>query len=42
MSLSKILNPLISRVKSGILGQTATFGQPHCLFHRSVIGIKIN
>ena len=28
------------RVKSGIFGQTAKFGQPHCLFHRSVIGIR--
>ena len=28
------------RVKSGIFGQTAKFGQPPCLFHSSVIGIK--
>ena len=31
---------LISKVKSGIFGQTAKFGQPPCLFHSSVIGIK--
>ena len=30
------------RVKSGIFGQTAKFGQPPCLFHSSIIGIKIN
>ena len=30
------------RVKSGILGQTAKFGQRPCLFHISNIGIKIN
>ena len=28
------------RVKSGILGQTASFGQSPCLFHSSIIGIK--
>ena len=28
--------------KSGIFGQTAKFGQEPCLFHSSVIGIKIN
>ena len=28
------------RVKSGIIGQTAKFGQPSCLFHSSVIEIK--
>ena len=28
------------RVKSGIFGQTAKFGQPPCLFHSLVIGIK--
>ena len=28
------------RVKSSIFGQTAKFGQPPCLFHSSVIGIK--
>ena len=28
------------RAKSGIFGQTAKFGQPPCLFHSSVIGIK--
>ena len=31
---------LILRVKSGIFGQTAKFGQPPCLFHSSVIGIE--
>ena len=29
-----------TRVKSGIFGQTAKFGQPPCLFHSSFIGIK--
>ena len=29
------------RVQSGIFGQTAKFGQPPCLFHSSIIGIKI-
>ena len=29
-----------SRVKSGIFGQTAKFGQQPCLFHSLVIGIK--
>ena len=28
------------RVKSGIFGQTAKFGQPPCLIHSSIIGIK--
>ena len=28
------------RVKSGIFGQTAKFGQPPCLFHSSIIGIE--
>ena len=28
------------RVKSGIFGHTAKFGQPPCLFHSSSIGIK--
>ena len=28
------------REKSGIFGQTAKFGQPPCLFHSSIIGIK--
>ena len=28
------------RVKSSIFGQTAKFGQPPCLFHSSIIGIK--
>ena len=30
------------RVKSGIFGKTAKFGQRPCLFHISNIGIKIN
>ena len=30
------------RVMSDIFGQTAKFGQPPCLFHSPVIGIKIN
>ena len=30
------------RVKSGIFGQTANFGQQPCLFHISNTGIKIN
>ena len=30
------------RVKSGIFGQTAKFGQRPCLFPISIIGIKIN
>ena len=29
-----------SRIKSGIFGQTAKFGQPPCLFYSSIIGIK--
>ena len=29
-----------TRIKSGIFGQTAKFGQPSCLFHSSIIGIK--
>ena len=33
---------MTGRVKSGIFGQTAKFGQPTCLFHSSTIGIKIN
>ena len=32
-------NPKQCRVKSGIFGQTAKFGQPPCLFHSSIIGI---
>ena len=28
------------RLKSGIFGHTAKFGQPPCLFHSSAIGIK--
>ena len=35
-----IILPFISRVKSGIFGQTAKFGQRHSLFHISNIGIK--
>ena len=31
---------LMLRVKSGIFGQTAKFGQRFCLFHISNIGIK--
>ena len=31
---------LLTRVKSGIFGQTAKFGQPPCLFHSSIIRIK--
>ena len=34
-----IMNKTI-RVKSGIFGQTAKFGQPPCMFHSSMIGIK--
>ena len=29
-----------ARVKSGIFGQTAKFGQPLCSFHSSIVGIK--
>ena len=31
---------VVCRVKSGKFGQTAKFGQPLCLFHSSMIGIK--
>ena len=31
---------VLTRVKSGIFGQTAKFGQPPCLFLSSIIGIK--
>ena len=31
-----------NKVKSGIFGQTVKFGQRHCLFHISNIGIKTN
>ena len=31
---------IIDRVKSGIFGQTAKFGQPLSFFHSSIIGIK--
>ena len=34
------LSPSYSRIKSGIFGQTAKFGQRPCLFHISNIGIK--
>ena len=34
------IKPLANRVKSGIFGQTAKFGQPPRLFHSSIIGIK--
>ena len=37
-----LMIPCHTRVKSGIFGQTAKFGQPSYLFHSSVIGIKIN
>ena len=30
------------RVKSGMFGRSARFGQRSCLFHTSIIGIKIN
>ena len=33
--------PVSSRVESGIFGQTSKMGQPPCLFHSSVFGIKI-
>ena len=35
-----ISNLTTYRVKSGIFGQTAKFGQSPCLFHSSNIGIK--
>ena len=31
---------LKNRVKLGMFGQTAKFGQRSCLFHTSIIGIK--
>ena len=31
---------MVDRVKSGIIGRTAKFGQRPCLFHISNIGIK--
>ena len=34
------MSPLADRVKLGIFGQTAKFGQRPCLFHISNIGIK--
>ena len=43
MLLKECLLPVFLRktgVKSGIFVQTANFGQPHCLFHSSIIGIK--
>ena len=42
MVLQTLQHPLLDRVKSGIFGQTAKFGQRLCLFHSSNIGIKIN
>ena len=33
---------LFGKLKSGIFGQTAKFGQRPCLFHITNIGIKIN
>ena len=30
----------VSRVKLGIFGQTAKFGQPLCLLHSSIIDLK--
>ena len=35
------LSIVLTRIKSGIFGQTAKFGQRPCLFHISNIGIKI-
>ena len=40
MPVVLIVNELSTRVKSGIFGQTAKFGQRPCLFHISHIGIK--
>ena len=40
LSAIKICDAPAVRVKSGIFGQTAKFGQPPCLFHSSVIGMK--
>ena len=37
-----ILSFISCRVKSGIFGQIAKFGQPLYLFHSSIIGIKID
>ena len=37
-SFTNVIN--IIRVQSGIFGQTAKFGQPPCLFHSSIIGMK--
>ena len=34
------MHETVNRVKTGIFGQTAKFGQPPCMFHSSVIGIK--
>ena len=33
---------VLKRVKSGIFGQTAKFGQRPCLFNILIIGIQIN
>ena len=35
--LSDKIKSFIPRVMSGIFGQTAEFGQPHCLYHSSII-----
>ena len=35
-----VLDAHCVRVMSGIIGQTAKFGQPHCLYHSSIIEIK--
>ena len=40
--LRRIHGGKMYRVKSGIFGQTANFGQQPCLFHISNTGIKIN
>ena len=39
-NIRKCICSLRIRVKSGIFGQTAKFGQSPCLFHSSYIGIK--
>ena len=44
LSMLAMKRPFIScfqaRVKSGMFGQTAKFGQRSCLLHTSIIGIK--
>ena len=42
VSNKEILFIMMLRVKSGIFGQTAKFGQRPCLVHILNIGIKIN